>query len=67
MRRQAFAGKWMVERMIGYAIASPRFFERIVARLGRRDGMAHTAIGVAGGFVPTRAVLNPIFLARMVL
>jgi hypothetical protein len=29
--------------------------------------MAHTAIGVAGGFVPIREVLNPIFLARMVL
>jgi flavin-dependent dehydrogenase len=67
MRRRAFAGKWMVERMIGHAIACPRFFDRVVARLGRRDGMAHTVIGVAGGFVPTRAVLNPIFLARMVL
>lgn len=67
MRRKAFAGKWLVERMIGHAIACPRFFDRIVARIGRRDGMAHTVIGVAGGFVPVRAVLNPVFLARMVL
>jgi hypothetical protein len=29
--------------------------------------MAHTVIGLAGGFVPTREVLNPVFLARMVL
>jgi hypothetical protein len=29
--------------------------------------MAHTVIGLAGGFVPMRAVMNPIFLARMVL
>jgi hypothetical protein len=29
--------------------------------------MAHTLIGVAGGFVPAREVLNPLFLARMVL
>jgi hypothetical protein len=28
--------------------------------------MAHTIIGVAGGFVPAHEVLNPIFLARMV-
>jgi hypothetical protein len=28
--------------------------------------MAHTLVGVAGGFVPARAVLNPMFLARMV-
>jgi flavin-dependent dehydrogenase len=67
MRRRVFAGKWMVERMIGCAIYFPRLFERIVTRLGRRDGMAHTVIGVAGGFVPAREVLNPIFLARMVL
>jgi flavin-dependent dehydrogenase len=67
MRRRAFTGKWLAERMIGYAICFPRFFDRIVARLGRREGMAHTAIGVAGGFVPIREVLNPIFLARMVL
>jgi hypothetical protein len=29
--------------------------------------MAHTIIGLAGGFVPAREVLNPVFLARMVL
>jgi flavin-dependent dehydrogenase len=67
MRRRVFSGKWMVERMIGYTIEFPRFLERIVARCSRRDDLAHTVIGVAGGFVPARAVLNPIFLARMVL
>lgn len=65
-RRRAFAGKWIVERMIGYTIEFPRFLERIVTRAGRRDSMAHTIIGVAGGFVPAREVLNPIFLARMI-
>lgn len=67
MRRRVFAGKWMVERMIGLALGFPRIFERGVARIGRRDGMAHTLIGVAGGFVPTSEVLNPLFLARIVL
>lgn len=67
MRRRVFAGKWMVERMIGYGMFFPRLFERAVARLGRRDGMAHTLIGVTGDFVPAREVLNPVFLARMVL
>ncbi|MGH7509485.1 MAG: NAD(P)/FAD-dependent oxidoreductase [Gemmatimonadales bacterium] len=67
MRRRVFGGKWAVERMIGYAMHFPRFFERSVARLGRRNGMAHTLIGVAGGFVPAREVLNPMFLARAVL
>jgi len=44
----------------------PRLFDRAVARLGRRAGMADTFIGVTGDFVPARAVLNPLFLARMV-
>jgi flavin-dependent dehydrogenase len=67
MRRRVFAGKWVVERLIGRALGFPRIFERGVARIGRRDGMAHTLIGVAGGFVPAREVLNPLFLARAVL
>jgi flavin-dependent dehydrogenase len=66
-RRRAFAGKWLVERLIGYAMAWPALFDRAVERLGRRAGMAHTLVGVTGDFVPAGAVLNPIFLARMLL
>jgi hypothetical protein len=57
----------VIERLIGYAMWSPRLFDRAVAGLGRRPAMAHTLIGVTGDFVPARAVLNPLFLARMVL
>jgi hypothetical protein len=67
MRRRVFAGKWVVDRMIDYALRFPRVFDRGVSRLGRHEGMAHKVIGLAGGFVPTREILNPIFLARMVL
>ncbi len=63
-RRRAFAGKWAVERAIGYGMHFPGLFDRAVARLGRR-GLAHTLIGVTADFVPARAVLNPVFLARM--
>jgi flavin-dependent dehydrogenase len=66
-RRRAFAGKWVVERLIGHAMAWPALFDRAVRRLGRRRGMAHTLVGVTGDFVPARAVLNPVFLARTVL
>ena len=66
-RRRAFAGKWAVERLVGYGMWFPRLFDRAVARLGRRAGMADTFVGVTGDFVPPRAVLNPLFLARMVL
>lgn len=66
-RRKAFLGKWAVERLIGYGMLVPRLFDRAVARLGRRRGMADTLIGVTADFIPARAVLNPVFLARMVL
>jgi menaquinone-9 beta-reductase len=66
-RRRVFAGKRIAERMIGYTIEFPRFLERVVSRAGRRHSVAHTIIGFAGGFVPVREVLNPLFLARMVL
>jgi len=65
-RRRAFAGKWAVERLIGYGMLFPRLFDRAVARLERR-GLAHTLIGVTGDFVPARTVLNPVFLARMLV
>jgi flavin-dependent dehydrogenase len=64
-RRQAFLGKWAVERAIGYAMLAPALFDRAVARLERR-GLAHTMIGVTGDFVPPRAVLNPVFLSQVV-
>jgi len=66
-RRRAFAGKRMVSRMIAGVMLFPALFDRAVARLERRTGMAHTLIGVTGEFVPARAVLNPVFLSRTLL
>jgi geranylgeranyl reductase family protein len=65
-RRAAFLGKWAVERLVGYGMYLPRLFDRAVGRLERR-GLAHTFVGVTGDFVPAQAVLNPRFLARMIL
>lgn len=66
-RRRAFQGKWAVERLIGFGMLAPRLFDRAVARLGRRGRMAHTLIGVTADMLPARRVLNPLFLARMVV
>jgi flavin-dependent dehydrogenase len=66
-RRRAFGGKWAVERLIGYGMNFPALFDRAVGRIGRRGGMAHTLVGVTADFVPAREVLNPVFLARMLL
>jgi flavin-dependent dehydrogenase len=66
-RRRAFAEKWLMERVTRYLMFFPRVFDHCVSRLGRHQDMAHSAIGVAGGFVPIREILNPTFLARMVV
>jgi flavin-dependent dehydrogenase len=65
-RRREFAGKWMFERFIGWSMSFPRLFERGINRIARREGMATALVGVAGGFVPSWQVLNPVFLTRMV-
>lgn len=67
LRRAAFAGKWMMERLTRWVMHFPGIFDRSVLRLGRHEDMAHTAIGVAGGFVPIGEMLHPSFIARMVL
>ncbi len=66
LRRRAFLGKWVIERLIGYGMLAPALFDRAIARLERR-GMADTLIGVTGSLLPPSKVLNPVFLARMVL
>jgi len=66
-RWRRFASKWAVERLIGYSMMVPGLFDHAVARIGRRRGMADTLVGVTGAVLPARAVLNPLFLARMVL
>lgn len=67
LRRRTFAGKWAVERLIGYGMYFPTLFDRAVERLGRTPDLAHTLVGVTGDFVPPGRVLDPRFLARMLL
>jgi flavin-dependent dehydrogenase len=63
-RRRAFRGKWLVERLIGHALESPRLFDRLVRGLDRQD-LGHTLVGVTGNCLPARAVLNWRLLAAM--
>jgi flavin-dependent dehydrogenase len=65
LRRRRFAGKWLIERVIGHAMRAPALFDRAVARLERR-GLADTLIGVTGDFIPASKVLNPWFLIRTI-
>jgi menaquinone-9 beta-reductase len=61
-RRAEFRHKWIVERAIGAAVASPMLMNHAARVLGARRDLADLLIGVTGDFVPARAVLSPMFL-----
>lgn len=64
-RRRAFAGKWIVERLVALAVGAPWMLDRAAATLEARPAMANLLVGVAGDFVPAREVLRPSYLARL--
>jgi menaquinone-9 beta-reductase len=65
-RRSEFSGKWMVERIIGTAIAFPLLIDRAAKVLSRRRDMADLLVGVVGDFVPAREVLRPGYLLGLI-
>ena len=57
-----FRHKWLVERVISTAVASPMLMNHAERVLGARRDLADLLIGVTGDFVPARAILRPSFL-----
>ena len=66
-RRREFRGKWMVERLIGAAVAWPPLINHAARVLSRRKDMADLLVGVAGDFVPPAEVLRPGYLLRLLV
>jgi flavin-dependent dehydrogenase len=64
-RRDAFRGKWRVERLIGMAVALPWLMNRAARVLGRDRELSDLLIGVTGDFVPPSAVLSVNTLWRI--
>ena len=64
-RRAEFSGKWLVERLVGAAIAFPPLINRAATVLSRRRDMADLLVGVVGDFVPAREVLRPGYLLNL--
>lgn len=64
-RRNEFAGKWRVEKLVGAAIAFTPFLNRAASVLSRRRDMADLLVGVVGDFVPAREVLRPGYLLSL--
>ena len=66
-RRREFGGKWIVERLIGAAVAFPPLIDRAARVLSRRKDMADLLVGVTGDFVPPREVLRASYLLPLLL
>jgi flavin-dependent dehydrogenase len=66
-RRDAFGGKWRVEKLIGLAVAFPSLMNHAARVLSRRTDLADLLIGVTGDFVPAREVLRPGVLWRLLV
>lgn len=64
-RRAEFSGKWLVERLVGTAIAFPPLINRAAKVLSQRRDMADLLVGVVGDFVPAREVLRPSYLLNL--
>jgi menaquinone-9 beta-reductase len=64
-RRDEFGGKWIVERLIGTAVASRFLMNRAARALAARRDLADLLVGVTGDFVPAREVLRPGFVLRL--
>ena len=66
-RRRAFAGKWILERLIGIGVGWPWLAGRVIARLARHPALADLLIGATGNVVPPRALLTPSTVLRLLV
>jgi flavin-dependent dehydrogenase len=64
-RRAEFRGKWVVERLIGAAVAYAPAINYFARTLEARKDMADLLVGVTGDFVPAREVLRPAYLLNL--
>ena len=65
-RWRAFAGKWVLERLIGFGVGSPGLATRVVKRLARRPDLADLLVGATGNFIPAGRILHPATLADLI-
>ena len=64
-RRREFAGKWLLERLIGVGVGWPALTDRVVRRLAGRPDLADLLVSATGNIVPARRVLTASVLAQL--
>ena len=64
-RRAEFRGKWIVERLIGAAVACAPAINYFARTLEARKDMADLLVGVTGNYVPAREVLRAGYLLNL--
>jgi menaquinone-9 beta-reductase len=64
-RRAEFRGKWIVERLIGAAVAYAPAINYFARTLQARKDMADLLVGVTGDFVPAHEVLRARYLLNL--
>jgi len=65
-RRRQFAGKWVLERLVGLGAVRPALMRRFTGRLARHPDVTDLWVGAAGDTVPVRALFAPRRLAALV-
>ena len=63
-RRREFAGKWLLERLIGLGVGWPALTNRVVRRLAGRPDLADLLVSATGNIVPARSVLRASVLTQ---
>jgi geranylgeranyl reductase family protein len=65
-RERATRAKFRFNRLLQLAVGHPGVANALARRLARRGDLADELVGIAGDFVPARAVLAPRFLLELI-
>jgi flavin-dependent dehydrogenase len=65
-RRREFRGRWLLERLVSWAVAHPRVFDWAAGRLAAKPDLADLLVGVTGDLIPASQLLRPSYVFRLV-
>lgn len=66
LRRDAFAAKWTLERMVSWVISRPWALGHVAARMHRRPELADLLVSVTAHVAPPARVFRPSYAWRLV-